>query len=299
MKNLKNLINKEEDILSSLDTPKVINEEKEIAHEHLHVNPKIKEEIRKRNVALTRTIYRVLATIAAVIFVGILIYGISFLPRFGADGNPTQNEIIDKYIKDGINNTGATNFVSGMILDYRAFDTLGESFVLFTAVTCVFILLKDTRPNRKTKKDAFTLFNDPIVRTCASIIIPIILLFGIYVILNGSISPGGGFSGGAIVGAGLIFYSIVFGHEKMQKFFNVKVFKTVTSAALLTYCICKAYSFFTSVNGYHNVFDDLVAFQSPGYIFSGGLIFILNLCVGLVVSCTMYGFYSLFKRGEI
>ena len=107
------------------------------------------------------------------------------------------------------------------------------------------------------------------------------------------------FSGGAIVGAGLIFYSLVFGYEKMSKFFNIKVFKTVTSTALLTYCICKAYSFFTSVNGYHNIFDDLVASQTPGYIFSGGLTFILNVCVGLVVSCTMYGFYSLFKRGEI
>ena len=299
MSKIKNLINQEEDILSSIDEPKYLEKEVEIEHEHLHVDEKVKEEIRKRNVAYTRKIYNVLATIAAIFFVGVLIYGVAFLPEFGALGNPTQNEIVDKYIQDGISNTGATNFVTGMILDYRAFDTLGESFVLFTAVTCVFILLKDTRPNRKPKKDAFTLFNDPIVRTCASIIIPIILLFGIYVILNGSISPGGGFSGGAIVGAGLIFYSIVFGHEKMQKFFNVKVFKTVTSAALLTYCICKAYSFFTSVNGYHNVFDDLVAFQTPGYIFSGGLIFILNLCVGLVVSCTMYGFYSLFKRGEI
>ena len=48
-----------------------------------------------------------------------------------------------------------------------------------------------------------------------------------------------------------------------------------------------------------NFFDTLVDLQTPGNIFSGGLIFILNVCVGLVVSCTMYGFYSLFKRGEI
>ena len=103
----------------------------------------------------------------------------------------------------------------------------------------------------------------------------------------------------AIIGAGLILYSLVFGHEKMQKFFNIKVFKTITSCSLLCYCLCKAYSFFTSVNGYYNFFDTLIDLQTPGNIFSGGLIFILNVCVGLVVSCTMYGFYSLFKRGEI
>ena len=298
MSKIKNLINQEEDILSSIDEPKYLEKEVEIEHEHLHVDEKVKEEIRKRNVAYTRKIYNVLATIAAIFFVGVLIYGVAFLPEFGALGNPTQNEIVDKYIQDGISNTGATNFVTGMILDYRAFDTLGESFVLFTAVTCVFILLKEIKP-KKNKKDLFVLTTDPILRTCCSLIVPIILLFGIYVILNGSISPGGGFSGGAIVGAGLILYSLVFGHEKMSKFFNVKVFKTVTSCSLLCYCLCKAYSFFTSVNGYHNLFDDLIAFQTAGNIFSGGLIFILNVCVGLVVSCTMYGFYSLFKRGEI
>lgn len=299
MKQLKNLINKEEDFLSNIDETPYLVEEKEVEHEHLHVDEKVKKEIRVRNNKIARKIYYILAAIAAVVFVGMLIYGVSFMPRFGDTGNPTQNEIVDKYIQDGINDTGATNFVSGMILDYRAFDTLGESFVLFTAVSCVFILLKETRKDKKPKQDAFVLFNDPIVRSCASIIIPIIFLFGIYVILNGSISPGGGFSGGAIVGAGLIFYSLVFGHERLHKFFNIKVFKAVSSASLLTYCLCKAYSFFTSVNGYHNVFNDLVAAQTPGNIFSGGLIFILNVCVGLVVSCTMYGFYSLFKRGDI
>jgi multicomponent Na+:H+ antiporter subunit B len=174
MSKITNLINKEEDILSSIDENKYLEKEVEIQHEHLHVEEKTKEEIRRRNVALTRKIYVVLATLAAIFFVGVLVYGVSFLPTFGADGNPTQNEIIDKYIQDGIDNTGATNFVTGMILDYRAFDTLGESFVLFTAVTCVFILLKETRQNRKPKKDAFVLTTDPILRSCCSIIVPII-----------------------------------------------------------------------------------------------------------------------------
>jgi multicomponent Na+:H+ antiporter subunit B len=252
MSKIKNLINQEEDILSSIDEPKYLEKEVEIEHEHLHVDEKVKEEIRKRNVAYTRKIYNVLATIAAIFFVGVLIYGVAFLPEFGALGNPTQNEIVDKYIQDGISNTGATNFVTGMILDYRAFDTLGESFVLFTAVTCVFILLKEIKP-KKNKKDLFVLTTDPILRTCCSLIVPIILLFGIYVILNGSISPGGGFSGGAIVGAGLILYSLVFGHEKMSKFFNAKVFKTVTSCSLLCYCLCKGCVSFPRARRYPKV----------------------------------------------
>lgn len=189
MKNIKNLINKDEDILVNIDNTPVIEVEEVEQHEHLHVSSNVKKEIRKRNVAITRKIYLVLAALAAVLFIGILLVGVSYLPRFGALGNPTANEIVDKYIQDGINDTGATNFVTGMILDYRAFDTLGESFVLFTAVSCVFILLKNVKP-KAPKQDAYVLFNDPILKSCASIIVPIILLFGLYVILNGSISPG-------------------------------------------------------------------------------------------------------------
>ena len=124
--------------------------------------------------------------------------------------------------------------------------------------------------------------------------VPIIFVFGGYVILNGSISPGGGFSGGAIMGAGLILYSLAFREEKIKKLFNIKTFKTITSVSLLTYCGCKAVSFYTSVNG-----PVIHTFGIPGAIFSGGFIFILNCCVGLVVACTMFGFYLLFKRGEI
>ena len=87
MSKITNLINKEEDILSSIDENKYLEKEVEIQHEHLHVEAKTKLEIRKRNVALTRKIYVVLATLAAIFFVGVLVYGVSFLPAFGADGN--------------------------------------------------------------------------------------------------------------------------------------------------------------------------------------------------------------------
>ena len=91
MSKITNLINQEEDILSSIDAPKYLEKEVEVEHEHLHVDKKVTEEIRKRNVAFTRKVYNVLATMAAIFFVAMLIYGVSFLPEFGAIGNPTQN----------------------------------------------------------------------------------------------------------------------------------------------------------------------------------------------------------------
>lgn len=63
------------------------------------------------------------------------------LPPYGSDTAPTVNEVARRYVEQGTEETGAVNTVAGMILDYRAFDTLGESFVLFTAMCAVTILL--------------------------------------------------------------------------------------------------------------------------------------------------------------
>jgi multicomponent Na+:H+ antiporter subunit B len=131
----------------------------------------------------------------------------------------------------------------------------------------------------------------------AKILIPLIFVFGAYILVNGHISPGGGFSGGAILGAGFIFYAMVYGEEQALKVLSEKRIKIVTICALSFYCLAKSYSFFTGneFNGIHSV----ISAGTPGNILSGGLIMPLNIAVGLVVCCTMYSFYMLFKRGRM
>ena len=134
-----------------------------------------------------------------------------------------------------------------------------------------------------------------ILQKGAKVLAPIVILYGIYVVLNGHLSPGGGFSGGSIIGAGLILYSAANGHKKMQTFFTIKTLTKISVACLLTYCGCKSYSFFTGAN--HVGWP--VPKGTPGDILSSGFILPLNICVGLVVACTMYGFYALFTKGEV
>ena len=119
--------------------------------------------------------------------------------------------------------------MTGMILDYRAFDTFGESNVLFIATCTVLILLRNDKKKGKgsaedeERRDSFyEPKKDAILQMAARILVPIIMLFGIYIILNGHLSPGGGFSGGAIIGAGLILYLNAFGFEKTERFFTEK-----------------------------------------------------------------------------
>ena len=118
-------------------------------------------------------------------------------------------------------------------------------------------------------------------------------MFGIYILLNGHLSPGGGFSGGAIMGAGLILHVNAYGYKKTQRFFNEKTYKKVTVGALSFYCLAKSYSFFTGANH----IPSGIPLGNAGDIISSGLILPLNICVGLVVACTMYAFYTLFKKG--
>ena len=132
-----------------------------------------------------------------------------------------------------------------------------------------------------------------ILQKITFLLFPIIVIFGIYVILNGHISPGGGFSGGAIIGAGLILYANAFGFEKLNRFFTEKTYKWISFIALAFYCLAKSYSFFTGANH----LESGIPLGTPGDILSSGLIFPLNICVGLVVACTMYAFYTLFRKG--
>ena len=247
--------------------------------------------------------YTVSAVVICVCIVSVLMYTVFNLPLFGAADNPASNEVVTRYIEKGVEETGAVNFVTGMILDYRAFDTFGESSVLFLAVTSVLMLLLRDKNNTSAEEDALTVHEfaierdtrDPILQRIVSLITPCTLLFGIYVVLNGHISLGGGFSGGAIMGGGLIAYGASFGVMQVRRFFNRKTFTTITTTALLTYAASKAYSFFTGANG----LDSHIPLGIPGAILSSGLILVLDICVGAIVACTMYGFYALFARGRI
>ncbi|MBR5359427.1 MAG: hypothetical protein IK123_00935 [Lachnospiraceae bacterium] len=247
---------------------------------------------------LFNKLYRIVAVMFCIMLGALLVYNASYLPPVGAADKATNNEVPARYIEKGIEETGAVNIVTGMILDYRAFDTFGESNVLFVATITVLILLrinkKDDKDRAEHSDQGYEPKNDVILQTIAKFLVPIIIVFGIYVILNGHLSPGGGFSGGAIIGAGLILYLNAFGFKKTERFFTERTYKWVSFGALTTYCMCKAYSFFCGANH----LDSHIPLGTPGAILSSGLILILNICVGLVVACTMYTFYVMFRKGD-
>ena len=250
-------------------------------------------------IAFFNKVYSVSSVLFCLVLAGIMLYMVACLPRFGTVDRPINNEVSQVYIENGIQDTGAVNIVTGMILNYRAFDTFGETCVLFIATTCVMVLLmkeeEKIRADKSLNDRRFEPKNDIILQNVAFVLVPIVFIFGIYVILNGHLSPGGGFSGGAMIGAGMILYVSAYGFDKMQKFFNENTYKVVKVAALCTYCVVITYYLFMGANDFNNH----ISLGVPGMIFSAGIILWLNIFVGIEVACTMYAFYALFRRGGL
>lgn len=263
-----------------------------------HLKERVYDLEHNAELRIFRKIYRIFSVLFCVFLVGSLLTAVSGLPTFGHAENPVNNEVAARYIENGLQETGAVNIVTGMILDYRAFDTLGESHVLFIATCTVLILLrldkKEDKELGESNDRTHEPKNDVILQTVARILVPPIFIFGMYVILAGHLGPGGGFSGGAVIGAGLILYLNAFGFARTEKFFTARTYKRMSFAALACYSVAKSYSFYTGANGIESV----IPLGTPGAILSSGLILVLNICVGIVVAGTMYTFYAMFRKGD-
>jgi len=239
-------------------------------------------------------IYRLISILLTITIITVLLITVSHMPEFGNPDNPTNNEVYVRYIEQGVADTGALNIVAAMILDYRAFDTLGEAFVLLTAVMAVIMLIRT--PGEAAPKSKVDMAEQPfMLKYAVMLVVPFVIIFGIYILFNGHLSPGGGFSGGAVLGAGISLYAASYGIDKVRTIFTFKTFIICSVSALLFYSLAKGYSFMMGAAG----LSTGIPLGTPGNLFSAGLILPLNVSVGFVVACSAYGLYALFSEGEV
>jgi multicomponent Na+:H+ antiporter subunit B len=104
------------------------------------------------------------------------------------------------YIDQGIKETGATNIVTSVVVNYRGFDTLGEITVLFIAAIGLGAALTAVPKEEMRKIEPASL----VLYTGCRVLFPLILVFGTYIFIHGHLTPGGGFQGGAIIASGFL-----------------------------------------------------------------------------------------------
>ncbi len=178
--------------------------------------------------------------IAVLIFGSLLFYGSLDFPMWGDPQAPASRHVSPYYIENTLKETSVPNIVTAVLADYRGFDTMFETIVIFTAgIACILILRRFQRTEssqtrlyrhiptgitlriKKSGKypensdeferiDSVWIPYNLIVKTTCRIIMPFIQIFALYVIAHGHHSPGGGFQGGVILGASMILYAIAF-----------------------------------------------------------------------------------------
>jgi multicomponent Na+:H+ antiporter subunit B len=132
-------------------------------------------------------------TLVALIFVGLV--------RDYAE-QAALRPLAEEYVKSVPGDLGAPNVITGILLTYRAFDTLGEVAVLFMVAAGVGLLLSGSGKTDDVSDERAPA--SELVQNGAEILLPLIFMFAAYIIMNGHLSAGGGFQGGAVIASGVM-----------------------------------------------------------------------------------------------
>jgi len=200
--------------------------------------------------------------------------------------------IAQHFASKGAQEVGAANLVTAVVVTYRGFDTLGEVTILFLTASIIafFLKLKDEDYESEiTHRDTTEL-----LVTASQILIPIIFLFGIYVFMNGHLTPGGGFQGGAIIATGVALMIMATPNLKL----NYHVIHWVESVSGVSFVLIGVLGLIFIDGGFlsNKVFgDDLGEF---GTLFSAGAIPIIYSFVGLKVGAEISNILNKYQKSQ-
>jgi multicomponent Na+:H+ antiporter subunit B len=163
-----------------------------------------------------RTSNRILSFLVVGAAALVLIYATFDKPRFGDPNAPVQTHVAPWYLEKTPEYIDIPNVVTAVLGSYRGYDTLGEVFVVLTAGIGVLFLLGRGRPSERSEfvNENEGLRHHLIPRVVGRVLIPFILLFGLYVQFHGEYGPGGGFQAGALIAAGIILFALIEGEQR-------------------------------------------------------------------------------------
>jgi multicomponent Na+:H+ antiporter subunit B len=218
--------------------------------------------------------------IAGAVLLFLYAYAALNLPPWGSYRGPYGDAIA----RVAVYQRHATDVVNAINYDYRGFDTLGEEFILFTAVLGVSMLLR--KEEGALKRPAGSLADDAGLSTAVRAVnLPALLVttvFGLYIGLHGQLTPGGGFQAGVILATGVV---LVYVCE------NTGAFCRITSHSIVE--VTEAFG----AGGYAIIgiapllaglpfLCNFIPLGTTGDVFSSGTIALISACVGVEVTAS-------------
>ncbi|MFW5844221.1 MAG: hydrogen gas-evolving membrane-bound hydrogenase subunit E [Spirochaetota bacterium] len=197
----------------------------------------------------------------------------------------------DAFLSLAVDQTRAVNVVSGVLLDFRAFDTLGEASVIFASVAAVSAAFSGStlRPSERGL--------GLLVRRSVSYLSPLFLLFPVYIVFHGHLSPGGGFQGGVSLAVLLILLTVAFGTRNVSGVIGVHALHAVEALSAGAFLLVGVVGVLQGLSFLTN----LAAGFPPGEVgglFSAGMIPLLNLVIGAKVASGLGAiFFDLLSTG--
>ena len=216
-------------------------------------------------------------SIVSIILIGIIALGITLALIVIPFGEP-KTEVGKYYIDKGIEDTGAVNIVTSVVVNYRGFDTLGEVTILFIAAIGLGAVLA-TKKKRKVEKKVTSA--SLILYTGCRFLFPLILLFGVYIFVHGHLSPGGGFQGGAIIASAFVLIYMGCRGRRLPE----APTKVIESLGGLVFIIVGLVGL--SLGGYFLL--NFLPKGVPNTLFSAGIIPIIYIAIGFKVGSELAG----------
>jgi multicomponent Na+:H+ antiporter subunit B len=228
---------------------------------------------------------RLIGRIAVGVFCLFLLFGFAAAlveaERHGARRDPQDSA--EGYPGRSVAETGSINVVTAILMDYRAFDTLGEATVIFSSVAVAAAILG--KPQFSSNRTMGLLS-----RRMLSALLPLFFIFPLFVIFHGHLSPGGGFQGGVSLAVLVILVHVAFGDRFGGRVMPLNLLGVAEDGAALGLV---AIGFVGVFQGSAFLANIAAGFPrgTAGTLVSGGVIPLLNLLVGLKVAAGLSSLY--------
>jgi multicomponent Na+:H+ antiporter subunit B len=230
---------------------------------------------------VSRTARLILFGISAAGLAAVLVKGFGGLPDFG-DYAGVYGTLINGI---GVTERHATDMVTALNFDIRAFDTLGEEFILFASVLGVVLILRDVRgerehPHQEEADEHSFAGASGALRLLSLGLIPSIVALGSYIVVHGALTPGGGFQGGVILAAGPLVVFLAGRYLRMKVVAPQPLVEAGESIGAIGYAL-------VGLGGLIFVgvfFKNFLPLGAPGHLLSAGQMPLASIAVGLEVA---------------